>query len=78
MNAYSAVSKAIGWHPQSVTLPTPEKAEQLLQKVRASNLLSFSEVFRIYRFAKCPVNKDQVESLKLIMRAYDAGCRLFK
>lgn len=78
MNVYSAVSKAIGWHPQSVPLPTKDEAEQLFNSVRASNLYSFSKVFRIYRFAKCPTNKEQVEALKLILRAYDAGCRLFK
>jgi len=79
MSKYSAISKAIGWQNQVVTVPTIEEANNLFEKVRKEHCAeSFTKVFTLYRFHDPCMTDDEFESMKIIWKAFELGKDIFK
>ena len=68
---YSQMSKEIGWEEQSITLPTEEELDNIIEKAENGCSNSFKRIFTINRFAVS--NK---ETRDRINKNYDAYIRL--
>lgn len=78
MSKYSEISKRIGWNGKA-DIPSLEKANELLAKVRNNNDAdAFEQVFKIYRFAQAPVGEQETLALNVIIEAYRIGTDIFQ
>lgn len=79
MSVFTEVSKKIGWASKPIQIPTVEEAQLLLEKVRdKKDKQAFETVFKLHRFAPCPVNHVENDAMLIIWDAFNLGMQIFK
>jgi hypothetical protein len=80
-SVYTQISKAIGFQG-TADIPSINKANELLAEIRGDDHVlaryAFREVFKIYRFAPSPENKEQSEALDVICAAFKEGEMIYR